>query len=95
MNNIPISEMFLSLQGEWRSTWIPVIFVRFWGCNLKCKWCDSKYAWDKKYIKEMQMMSLLDITKEIRLLNCNHIVFTWWEPALFEKHIEAIQEELW
>ncbi|MDT8436299.1 MAG: radical SAM protein [Gemmatimonadota bacterium] len=39
-----ISEIFLSIQGE--SSWAgrPCVFVRTTGCNLRCTWCDTAYA---------------------------------------------------
>lgn len=36
-----ISEIFVSLQGEGQSVGCPVLFVRFVGCNRKCRWCDE------------------------------------------------------
>ena len=85
--------IFLSLQWEWPNTWKPSIFIRFYGCNLCCKRCDSLYAVNNPE-------SIIDITteevvKEIKKLNCHNIVFTGWEPTLFNKHIDEIQKKLW
>jgi len=41
-----LSEKFISIQGEGLTIGTPVIFLRFYGCNLKCEWCDTKYAWE-------------------------------------------------
>lgn len=40
-----IKEVFLSIQGESMSAGLPTIFVRFSGCNLRCRYCDTKYAY--------------------------------------------------
>jgi len=40
-----IVEIFPSLQGEGLRQGEPTIFVRLAGCNLKCSFCDTKYAW--------------------------------------------------
>ncbi len=41
-----ISELFLSLQGEGPSAGTPAHFVRLQGCDVGCRWCDTRYAWD-------------------------------------------------
>ncbi len=43
-STLPISETFVSLQGEGRLTGTPSWFVRTSGCNLRCVWCDTPYA---------------------------------------------------
>ena len=39
-----INEIFYSLQGEGTYNGEPAIFIRTFGCNLHCDFCDSKYA---------------------------------------------------
>ena len=85
--------VFLSIQWEWTNTWKPSIFVRFYWCNLCCKWCDSLYAVNNP--ESILNLSVNEVCSEIKKLKCKHIVFTWWEPTLFEKDIAEIQESLW
>ena len=44
---LQISELFYSIQGE--STWagMPCLFIRLAGCNLRCTYCDARYAWEE------------------------------------------------
>ena len=46
MDTVQVSEIFRSIQGE--STWsgLPCSFVRLTGCNLRCSYCDTRYAYE-------------------------------------------------
>ncbi len=39
-----ITEIFRSIQGEGTRAGLPCIFIRLTGCNLRCTWCDTAYA---------------------------------------------------
>ncbi len=41
---VMISEIYRTIQGESTLTGLPTIFIRTFGCNLRCTWCDSAYA---------------------------------------------------
>lgn len=92
MEIILAEPIFKSLQWEWPNTWLPSIFIRFYGCNLCCKWCDSLYAVNNP--ESIVKMTVEEIVEKIKELNCTHIIFTWWEPSLFADKIEAIQQSL-
>ena len=41
---LKINEIYASIQGESSHTGLPCIFIRLTGCNLRCSWCDTAYA---------------------------------------------------
>ena len=44
--SLRVSEIFFSLQGEASRVGLPTVFVRLTGCPLRCRWCDSVYAFN-------------------------------------------------
>ena len=93
----PISECFLSIQGEGKNIGTPSIFIRFWGCNLRCRFkgeaCDTPYAvvTDKDKAK---MMTPAELVEEIKKFNCTHIVFTGGEPMLYQDFIMTTMKSI-
>ncbi|MEG2075670.1 MAG: 7-carboxy-7-deazaguanine synthase QueE, partial [Victivallaceae bacterium] len=41
-----VNEEFVSIQGESTHAGRICYFIRFAGCNLRCSYCDTVYAWD-------------------------------------------------
>lgn len=59
-----ITEIFKSIQGEGTRAGLPCIFVRLTGCNLRCTWCDTAYAFyggTKKSIEDA-LQSVRELT---------------------------------
>ncbi len=77
MTKLKINEIFYSLQGEGTDVGLPTIFIRFTGCNLRCKYCDTEYAF-----YEGRDMEIEEIFREIKKWNCNRICITGGEPLL-------------
>jgi len=72
-----IAEVFKSIQGEGLYLGEKQVFVRFFGCNLSCKFCDTKL----KSFTEYEPEELLRKLKSQRS-DCNSVVFTGGEPLL-------------
>ncbi|NPB00365.1 MAG: 7-carboxy-7-deazaguanine synthase QueE [Crenarchaeota archaeon] len=54
MKRLEISEIFLSFQGEGPLIGRRAIFLRLARCNLRCVWCDTKYAYEPKYVLDVE-----------------------------------------
>jgi len=98
ISNIPISEIFYSIQGEGKYVGRPSLFIRVGGCNLNCPGfskhgCDSFYAVDKKYKSSWQMMSINDLILEIEKYYPCDIVLTGGEPTLYYKKLYPLVEK--
>jgi 7-carboxy-7-deazaguanine synthase len=74
-----INEIFYSLQGEGFLAGFPSVFVRFAGCPLRCRWCDTKYAWDKRAGEDYSVANIVETIKKWR---CKFIVITGGEPMI-------------
>jgi 7-carboxy-7-deazaguanine synthase len=79
---VKVSEIFLSIQSEGRLVGVPSAFIRLAGCNLRCKWCDTAYSWDRRRGKSY---TLAEILQQVRHYNCRHIVLTGGEPLLTDE----------
>ena len=83
-----ISEIFKSIDGESRRAGELATFVRSVGCNLRCKFCDSTYTWQKDdTCKEMSVEEIVNKCKE---LGCKNITFTGGEPLIQKDSDELI-----
>jgi len=74
-----INEIFYSLQGEGFLAGVPSVFVRLAGCPLRCKWCDTKYAWAEQAGRDY---SIDETVKTIQQWPCKFIVITGGEPMI-------------
>ena len=76
----PVVEIFDSIDGEGKRTGYMATFVRFAGCNLRCSYCDTAYAWDASQAKEW--LSEDNLFLQIRAYPWKRVSLTGGEPML-------------
>ena len=74
-----VNEIFKSIDGEGVRTGLPVIFIRLHGCNLRCKYCDTRYACEQE---EFTLMTREQIVNRCLELGGSRITLTGGEPLL-------------
>jgi 7-carboxy-7-deazaguanine synthase len=74
---LTINEIFHSIQGESSFAGQPCVFVRLTACDLRCKWCDTPYAF-----YEGRKMSVDDVLADVESRGCELVEVTGGEPLL-------------
>ena len=91
MIKIKVSEIFTSFQGEGPYVGTPATFLRLYGCNLNCQWCDTD-------ISTYEMLSVDDVAEilmtQMEFNNINLLVITGGEPTLQMEEIKRLIKEL-
>ncbi len=72
-----VNEIFFSIQGESSYAGRPCVFVRLTGCNLRCTYCDTKYAYD-----EGRELDIAGILAQVSIHKCPLIEVTGGEPLI-------------
>ena len=74
---LKINEIYQSIQGE--STWagLPCVFIRLTGCDLRCTYCDTEYAFF-----EGKKRAVDEILAEVLAIDCPLVEVTGGEPLL-------------
>ena len=77
-----VMEVYRSIQGEGTLMGVPATFVRFFACNLRCSWCDTRYSWSVREGGTWRTLSPQAVMDEVVGLGARHIVLTGGEPTL-------------
>lgn len=80
MSNYKVVEKFVSINGEGARAGQLAVFIRFYGCNLHCSYCDTLYASDPQAAYEL--MSATDILAYIDQQLVTNVTLTGGEPLL-------------
>jgi len=74
-DQVRLTEIFLSLQGESTSVGLPTVFVRLTGCPLRCQYCDTAYAFQGG-----TMTPLAQVLARVDDYGVRHVTLTGGEP---------------
>jgi 7-carboxy-7-deazaguanine synthase len=77
---LTINEIFFSVQGESTFAGRPCVFVRLTACDLRCRWCDTPYAFH-----EGRKRPLEDVLREVEGYDSPLVEVTGGEPLLQEE----------
>jgi 7-carboxy-7-deazaguanine synthase len=80
---VPISETFVSIQGEGKLAGVPSYFVRVSGCNLRCAWCDTPYASWEPDGGARTIDRVVEEARSAASRGVRHAVLTGGEPMMF------------
>ena len=72
-----VNEIFHSIQGESRHAGRPCVFVRLTGCNLRCVWCDTAYAFEEGETKTVGA-----VAERVASFGTRYVLLTGGEPLL-------------
>ena len=85
---LTINEIFYSIQGESTFAGRPCVFVRLTGCDLRCTYCDTEYAF-----YEGKKRTLAEIVAEVEKYPCRLVEITGGEPLL-QKRVHTLMHRL-
>ncbi|MZG30509.1 MAG: radical SAM protein [Nitrospinae bacterium] len=85
---LKVNEIYASIQGESSHTGLPCIFVRLTGCNLRCSWCDTAYAFH-----EGRELSLEEVVQQVETFSLPLVEITGGEP-LMQEDVYPLMEAL-
>ncbi len=83
-----VTEIFHSIQGESTHAGRPCVFVRLTGCNLRCVWCDTAYAFHGG-----SSMTVQRVVERVRGYGCEWVEITGGEPLL-QDDVYALMQTL-
>ena len=85
---IKVNEIYLSVQGESSYTGLPCVFIRLTGCNLRCSWCDTAYAFH-----EGKNMAIDEILRKVCGFGVKLVEITGGEP-LMQDEVHLLMRKL-
>ena len=85
VGRLKVTEIFFSLQGESVRVGLPTVFVRLTGCPLRCRYCDTAYAFSGG-----EWMTVDVILSEVKKYNTRQVLLTGGEPLAQKTAIDLL-----
>lgn len=86
--DLPVNELFESLQGEGKLAGTPSTFVRTSGCNLRCWFCDSDHtSWEPTGA----WLSVEGVLDRVADHDADHVVLTGGEPLVHDASVDLLE----
>ncbi len=85
IDQLKLTEIFYSIQGESRSLGKPTVFVRLTGCPLRCTYCDTAYAFHGG-----DWFTFDDIMAQVAQYNAAHVTVTGGEPLAQKRCVDLL-----
>ncbi len=84
MGRLWLQELYRSIQGETSLVGLPVVVVRLGGCNLRCSWCDTSWAWSRQGAQRLEVPEVVRRVEELAGDRSGglHVLVTGGEPLL-------------
>jgi len=86
--SLVVNEIFHSIQGEATHAGVPCVFVRLTACDLRCRWCDTEYAFH-----EGTSLPIPEILARVAAFDCPLVEVTGGEPLL-QRHTPGLVRAL-
>ena len=91
--SLPITQMFYTINGETTHSGVPTLFIRTYGCNVKCSYCDTPQ--EGKHSVRLELTNIakraIDMAKEHEITD---ICITGGEPLVNSKEVDLLAEYL-
>ncbi len=84
---LKVNEIYHSIQGESTNAGLLCVFIRLTGCNLRCTYCDTEYAFF-----EGKERSVDEIIEEVKKYNCKLVEVTGGEPLMQDESIKLMKK---
>lgn len=93
--DLEVQEIFATIQGEGPYAGRPAIFVRTWGCNLRCWFCDTDFESKRELFAASALLKRVLEERDAHAPKCNLVVLTGGEPLRQNilPHIAALTQE--